>query len=423
MGIKYVSEYLILNIFFFYIIIRFMAIFFVDDREEKKIKMLIFIFSYLINSICYLLLNNPIINMVTSIISIFLISCLYKSSWMKRAIVTFMIYCICSISDIFVATIIGQYTLGERLGIVNNITSYFMIFILEVVIEKYIQLKYDYFGSNSTVIIAAGVPISSLLIICVLVVNRIDNEAVIVIVSMGLLFVNMLVFKLYDILFSTYEQKYKNDVLEREINEYREQLVLIKKSQTKINALKHDFKHHILTLTKLSSTQDYNGIIEYLNNIKTFILDEKTYVDSGNNDIDSILNYFIQNAKNKNIEVLVNIKIGNEMKINFFNLNIILGNLMDNAIEGTLNAEKKIIMLSMELDRQVLYINIKNTYDQVVRIENNKLMTRKSDKNSHGIGLENIRFIVNKYNGQLDINYDEDFFEVDILLYLNMNNE
>lgn len=35
MGIKYVSEYLILNIFFFYIIIRFMAIFFVDDREEK----------------------------------------------------------------------------------------------------------------------------------------------------------------------------------------------------------------------------------------------------------------------------------------------------------------------------------------------------------------------------------------------------
>lgn len=75
--------------------------------------------------------------------------------------------------------------------------------------------------------------------------------------------------------------------------------------------------------------------------------------------------------------MLVNIKIGNEMKINFFNLNIILGNLMDNAIEGTLNAEKKIIMLSMELDRQVLYINIKNTYDQVVRIENNKLMTRK----------------------------------------------
>ena len=411
MGIKYVSEYLILNIFFFYIIIRFMAIFFVDDREEKKIKMLILIFSYLINSICYLLLNNLIVNMITSIISIFLISCLYKSSWLKRAIVTFMIY--------FVATIIGQYTLGERLGIVNNITSYFMIFILEVVIEKYIQLKYDYFGSYSTVIIAAGVPISSLLIICVLVVNRIDNEAVIVIVSMGLLFVNMLVFKLYDILFSTYEQKYKNDVLEREINEYREQLVLIKKSQTKINALKHDFKHHILALTKLSSTQDYNGIIEYLNNIKTFILDEKTYVDSGNNDIDSILNYFIQNAKNKNIEVLVNIKIGKEMKINFFDLNIILGNLMDNAIEGTLNAEKKIIMLSMELDRKVLYINIKNSYDQVVRIKDNKLMTRKSDKISHGIGLENIRFIVNKYNGQLDINYDENVFEVDILLYLN----
>lgn len=144
---------------------------------------------------------------------------------------------------------------------------------------------------------------------------------------------------------------------------------------------------------------------------------------TGNNDIDSILNYFIQNAKNKNIEVLVNIKIGKEMKINFFDLNIILGNLMDNAIEGTLNAEKKIIMLSMELDRKVLYINIKNSYDQVVRIKDNKLMTRKSDKISHGIGLENIRIIVNKYNGQLDINYDENVFEVDILLYLNMNNE
>lgn len=43
MGIKYVSEYLILNIFFFYIIIRFMAIFFVDDREDKNAHIYIFV--------------------------------------------------------------------------------------------------------------------------------------------------------------------------------------------------------------------------------------------------------------------------------------------------------------------------------------------------------------------------------------------
>ena len=42
------------------------------------------------------------------------------------------------------------------------------------------------------------------------------------------------------------------------------------------------------------------------------------------------------------------------MKIDSFDMNVILGNLMENAIEGTLESNEKIIILSMELDRNIM---------------------------------------------------------------------
>ena len=41
----------------------------------------------------------------------------------------------------------------------------------------------------------------------------------------------------------------------------------------------------------------------------------------------------------------------------------------------------------------------------------------------HGYGLKSIKFIVNKYNGNLKINIDEDVFTLGILLPMDKNNK
>ncbi|WP_416386581.1 GHKL domain-containing protein [Aequitasia blattaphilus] len=48
--------------------------------------------------------------------------------------------------------------------------------------------------------------------------------------------------------------------------------------------------------------------------------------------------------------------------------------------------------------------------------KNNRFLTTKKDKTSHGIGLENIKEIVNKYNGNLDITHTETDFTITIFI-------
>lgn len=422
MDIEYIIEYLIINLFFFYVLYKFLSIFFHEKSVNTWKKIAVLIFCYVINSGGNLIFHNPMINMATSILSILFISCLYEAKWMSRIISMCMIYAICISCDIAVATFIGDYIIGKRLALVNNIISYLFIFSVEIFLERYAKLRKEYFESKEQIIIAIGVPGISIAIICILVISKISMHRVIVLVSLGLLFINVLVFRLYDLLFDSYEEKYKNILLERQIKQYKNEFLVVSESQKRAEGLRHDLKHHILILERLARNKNYDEILKYLKDMMKFMKSENCYISSGNRDIDSILNYFIEIAKIQNISVMPEIKIGKEMKIDLFDINVILGNLMENAIEGALESSEKIIMLSMELDRNILYIQVKNSFVNRVNIFNDTIVTNKKDAKKHGFGLKNIIYILEKYNGLLDIDYDEKYFEVNIMIYLKEMN-
>lgn len=418
MDIEYIIEHLIINWFFSYVLYKFLFIFFHEKNVNTWKKIVVLIFCYIINSGGNLFFHNPIINMATSILSILFISCLYKEKWISRIISTCIVYAICISCDIVVAIFIGDYIIGKRIALTNNIISYFFIFSIETLIEKYAQLRKEYFEFKEQIIIAIGIPVFSIAIICILVISKISMYEVIVLVSLGLLFVNILVFKLHDLLFASYEEKYKNILLEQQIKQYKNEVLVISETQKRVEGLRHDLKHHILILEGLARNKNYDEILKYLKSMMKFMKSEKCYVDSGNRDIDSILNYFVQIAKIQDISVILEMKIGKEMKIDSFDMNVILGNLMENAIEGTLESNEKIIILSMELDRNILYIQMKNSFVNHISILNNTIITNKKDAGKHGFGLKNITYILEKYNGLLDIDYDEKYFKANILMYL-----
>jgi len=68
------------------------------------------------------------------------------------------------------------------------------------------------------------------------------------------------------------------------------------------------------------------------------------------------------------------------------------------------------------LDRNVLYISISNSYDGRLKLIKNKLVTTK-DNDNHGIGLSSVQNSIEKYNGTMNIHYDERVFYVDVLMY------
>ena len=101
------------------------------------------------------------------------------------------------------------------------------------------------------------------------------------------------------------------------------------------------------------------------------------------------------------------------------------GNAIDNAIEATLpikNKEKRTISLNVRKIKNFVTINIENYFEgNIVFDEKNLPITTKSDKNFHGFGLKSIRYIVEKYKGNIEINTTKETFRLSILLPLKQN--
>jgi hypothetical protein len=141
MYVEGVIEYLIVNIFYIYIVSRFLTLFFKTQQQGKKMRLLMYIIFYGTNSAVNLTLHNPVCNVLTNIAGIFLVTCFYRAHWLKRVSATLMIYVLCMATDMLVYAVIGSYAPNKDIGITLNIISYLLIFTVEVVLEKIVELK------------------------------------------------------------------------------------------------------------------------------------------------------------------------------------------------------------------------------------------------------------------------------------------
>ncbi len=108
--------------------------------------------------------------------------------------------------------------------------------------------------------------------------------------------------------------------------------------------------------------------------------------------------------------------IPDKLEISPYDLNIMLGNLLDNAYENVIKANETKVMIDIKFDENVLYLSVANTYNSKIKKENGKIVSLKSK--NHGYGLENIKRIAKKYNGDMKIEYNEKMFMVGLVLYL-----
>ena len=143
------------------------------------------------------------------------------------------------------------------------------------------------------------------------------------------------------------------------------------------------------------------------------------YSQSGNIVIDSILNYKLSKAEKQGVNVRANVVLPEKIEIEDDDIVIILGNLLDNAIEATEHLEKdKYIEVDFEYNKDCAFVTVKNSYDNVINIVNGTLKTRKSDEALHGIGLKSVKSTVEKYDGILNYEHNNQEFVVNVILYV-----
>lgn len=202
------------------------------------------------------------------------------------------------------------------------------------------------------------------------------------------------------------------------IKVYLNQINIMTQTLKNIHILRHDLMHHVRTLYSLAIKSDNTEIMVYLEKMEASIVNMKEHVYSGNPDIDGILNYMIEKAKQVLDNVEVKIKIPQELNIYSFELTVILGNLIENAIEASKKSDEKILKLEISMEKGLLFIKVTNKYKGNICISDNKIISSKKNQ-YHGLGLESVKEIVERHHGNMNVLYDKDMFEVNIMLYLS----
>lgn len=194
----------------------------------------------------------------------------------------------------------------------------------------------------------------------------------------------------------------------------KEQIEAILESEKKLRKCRHDFKTHIYALSSLADAGDTDGLKNYCEEL---VDDAKSYskaIISGNVAVDGILGRCIDKCKDMGINFDYQIKLLNENKADDYELCIIFSNIMNNAIEACRSGDE--IRLVCYPYNDLLCILQRNPLHNELKYEDGKLVTTKDDKEMHGHGIDNVRTIVDKYEGRMNIKEQNGNFEVEILI-------
>ncbi len=167
----------------------------------------------------------------------------------------------------------------------------------------------------------------------------------------------------------------------------------------------HDYKHKIFLLKYWMDNEDLKSLKTFVNNENNIFSQKLFYIKTGNDIIDALINTKQKLAEENNIIFSTNISIPSHCSVSDLDFICILGNLIDNALEACENQNQKYIDLTIKEINHLLIIKVINSYKDMLP---KKFITTKKDKSLHGIGLENVKNLVKKYNGSYKISQNQD---------------
>ncbi len=265
------------------------------------------------------------------------------------------------------------------------------------------------------------IPVTNLMSLCWLAMAETQYERTLLFVSGWILLIDLVIYCLHHTLVRFYSETLENQRYEQMAKAYRYQLALVSESQERMDALRHDMKHHIIELTAMIDEKENPAAVGYLKQMTQFMLNPKEYAATGNKDIDGVLNYLLRKAEEELCQVHVDIRVPQETCWGNFDICVILGNLVENAVREAAGSEEKYLEIHIRSSKGLLLIHIENSYSGKIEAHGQRFKTTQSDTELYGIGLENVKRIVSSNGGEMKIHYTENRFRVNVLLYEESN--
>lgn len=345
---------------------------------------------------------------------VFLVFFLYESKLLQAVFAGCAFCAIYMMTDIFIFLLSSLYGVNHELMLQRSITRCVFIVTTHILLLAVVSLvllptrkKHSVVTLPFVLIVAPGYVIGILLGLSFCKYLDMTGEELPVpflFASIALLYMNIvLVFYSQQVKQSS-EKKHEIEIAEHHFamqEQYYEQL---RSDQDETRALFHDISKHLRAMQALAAESNMEEARNLFSETQRLYHSIGNVVDVGNNVVSVLLNEYKNRAAAVGVDFSFSVSIPPELLISAVDCYIILGNTLDNAIEGALSAPEgqRAIALQLRQHQQTLYYKLENTCSQ-------SHVWRKRDKN-HGYGLHNVKKCVEKYSGDMTTSVQNEKF-------------
>lgn len=412
----------LLNIINPMVIFMLYSAIFNHEKYNKRTIVVSYACYYILTTYAYLYVNTPIFNIITNILASFLLTFLYESNILKKIYAFLITYGFFFIIE----TIFLILWTNSSVDLVKSITSDSMgnvimtkstIFLIANLIYKRFNKNHSDFVPKRYYIFLSLMSFMTIVIVFLNVIILDGYDFYLAISTILLLFMNFIFFSIYNDMILLFEKQQSNVQLENHYNLIKSQSNAINSSTEELRRLEHDLKNKLTPISYMAKEGKFTELKEHLDNIIGDLSSASIYKDTQIPELDGILNMKLRESKKQNINLDIKLSINKDANINGMDLALIVGTLLDNAMEATSKVSDKWINLIINNAYEVVYVSVENSYNGVVLLKNGELLTTKADKKGHGIGLMSIRKVIKKYDGEMDIKYTNSTFKNSVMLY------
>lgn len=206
-------------------------------------------------------------------------------------------------------------------------------------------------------------------------------------------------------------ERFRTELMEHSYGEIREIYM-------DMRGWRHDYHNHMQVMKAQLALGDMESAKAYLDGLEKELDRVDTLVKSGNLMTDAILNSKLTLARRRGIKVNCKADLPERLPVEDVDLCVILGNLLDNAIEacGQIEGEGRFLRIYMKVNGSQFYLSVQNSAREEPDFNERNYITKK--RGNHGLGMKRVKAAVDKYQGYLNLANEPGIFAAEVTMPL-----
>lgn len=218
------------------------------------------------------------------------------------------------------------------------------------------------------------------------------------------------------------EEQNARVIMEQQVDAMRRHLDEVELLNDRIRHLRHDLKNHLSVLNRLAEEPSAQAELKaYLKSLTAEIESTDRTFSCGDSVIDALLQMKYHDAigRKANFDFKVeDFSFPKGLLIRSYDMSILLGNALDNAIEAAARVDAPFLSLSSKIKGNLFLMTVQNSFDGELVFSKNRSFpaTRKDRASEHGLGFSNMKRIAERYHGGIDYLAEENIFTLNVML-------